>query len=626
MDATTTSPAEAVGKLLSILGSTIASSDGVKPSDLVTSSEILAIELAVKTPCSSSHWPPYVSHALDGFIASPTINEAHLLDFTPPEATEVAMSVEGLLVPTDELASLLASPKQGYDVAVASIRYWAAYDAAFQTLLTLALHNHHLSKIFFDPKASPLSVSVREDAIAAYHLGNYLKKLGCMNIAAQWFQVSSEAEYPLGMVEYAKILCSPGWAYHLSTLSNPTTTSRVTFADARVPGLRIKTSKSLPNHIHKQDLLENSIDASRAISLLHTSHNLEPISESAYLIGMLYLTAPTKSAYQEVLGSSRVGSSTSSPNSSGSPSRSEFAAPESPSRQKWPELFNPKSPKIHILNLHRDFSQAAQYLALAVSISNKNAENDVATSKDMVIATAAAFELAKLNLKLGKEDALERASVLLQGIAALEPSKEIETVIFLASHLLGHCLKQGFGEKGGISKEEEGNAWLKISAVQTNVAVLVGDRGRPNSRIMQIILGSNASRRVLRMAVMCLKRQVESNFDWTFGMFLLGICLKLGVGGVVDVCKGEYWMRRAADTRTWDIKDCDTFVQVCSDLGLMTSIIEIFGASLSDENRTVKVSPSIPNETDDLSPLSAASIDSIASLPPLPKYVLRIII
>ncbi|KAJ3228977.1 hypothetical protein HDU81_005725 [Chytriomyces hyalinus] len=632
--------------------------------DIVAASELASLRVWMQTNTAhtkhSVKWPPYQSHALYALTTDSRLLSRYLLDFTPP-----GVILPQHLVSADTLSGLLADPKHSYDVAVASIRYWASYEPAFQQLFTLAVHNHHPSKIIFDPVTSTFS----EDPIAAYNMGLYIRdKLGLLELAAQWFANSSDGEYPPGMFEYAKFLSSPGWAYHLSSPDAQVEVSP-TSNGQKSPSLKVQTRPSPGNR--QQDLLENSIDSSRAISLLHQSYALEPNPETAFCIGMLYLHAPPRTVYHTVMGEPKSVSS-AVPSAASSPARSllatnssspAFRKPSEPlhvqtnlpasnkSHQEWPETAEPHSTKIRTLNLHRDPVKAAEYLSLVIAdagtaIRNRNIDGPISSppNSDLSVflekrnltsvAAAAAFELAKLYLVIGGDEYSERAVNLLHGVATLTSGSDMEgseRMGIVAAFLLGHCLKRGIGCSNKNKRHDEGDAWIRISNVKQagvkdrrKIEQEGGNSSDLMSHVFQLVLNENTTRKSMAKAAAIIKRLVEQGDENMLNLYVLGVCHRLGVGGVFDAAKGEYWMNRAHATGSFVVPaDCAVIEACLADPALLNTMMDVFGASKTGGDGGIPVSPRVPGSATEeyvSSAVSEKSAYSIASLPPLPSF------
>ncbi|KAJ3402660.1 hypothetical protein HDU80_004890 [Chytriomyces hyalinus] len=633
-------------------------------SDIVAAGELVSLRVWMQTNTANTkhsvRWPPYQSHALYALTTSSRLLSRYLLDFTPPGV----ILPQHLLESAETLRGLLADPKHSYDVAVASIRYWASYEPAFQSLFTLAVHNHHPSKIIFDPVTSPFS----EDPIAAYNMGLYVRdRLGLLELAAQWFANSSDGEYPPGMFEYAKFLSSPGWAYHLSTPDTQVEVSP-TSNGQKSPSSQIQTRLSSGNR--QQDLLENSIDSSRAISLLHQSYALAPNPETAFCIGMLYLHAPPpRTAHHAFLGESKSSASVV-PSAASSPIRSLLPTETSPTirkpseplhvqtnlsasiqSQEWPETVDAHSTKIRTLTLHRDPVKAAEYLSLAIAnagtaIRNRDTDGPVysPTNSDFSlfldkrnltsVAATAAFELAKLYLVIGGDEHSERAVNLLHGVATLTSGSDMEgseRMGIVATFLLGHCLKRGIGCSNKIKRDDEGDAWIRISNVK-QAGVRDRKKMEPMSakssdlmnQALQLVLNENMARKSMAKAVGIIKKLVEQEDENMLNMYVLGVCHRIGVGGLFDAAKGEYWMNRAHATGGFVVPSDYAAIEAClADASLLNNMMDIFGASKTGGDGGIPVSPSVPGsatEENAQSAVSEQSAYSIASLPPLPSF------
>ncbi|KAJ3027810.1 UNVERIFIED_CONTAM: hypothetical protein HDU68_003093, partial [Siphonaria sp. JEL0065] len=451
-----------------------------------------------------------------------------------------------------------SQPKLEYDVSVANIIFWASYTESFKTLYTLALNNHHPSKLFFDPKTSPISAKYN-DSTAAYTLGIFLKNNGLINLSARWFKVSSDGGHPGGMLEYAKVLCCPGWAYYFSQASKPpspsTEETAITFTTPSSAALnpKIDTTKRTLTQL-QQELLENSIDTSLAMSLLHHSYNLEPTAEAAFYIAMIYCTAPTRSSFVKAAMSPAV-----SPRIPSAKLTTNLSTPSESTN--WSQI-PPTSLKIHNLTVYKDFTQAATWFHHALSPLRTSPTTLNLTTH---IHLLSAYNLAKIHLLSSSHENQQQAVSLLHAVAETHQSSvNAESLITTATYLLGHCMTRGIGVYGGEKKYEEGEAWFQICRVRSmsgEEESTVEEKekeeeeeeekkrveyGSDDFKVEVRRLLERVSREVKKLAVGSADGSGRERQISCAPIFMLayGVCLKFGVGSG-DVCKGEFWIQRA---------------------------------------------------------------------------------
>ncbi|KAI9337762.1 hypothetical protein BDR26DRAFT_863510 [Obelidium mucronatum] len=454
-------------------------------------------------------------------------------------------------------------------------------------------------------------------------------------LSAQWLKIASECGHAKAMLEYAKFLCSPGWAFYLTRQTEKTQTAKHTTQPQQ-------QSRITPE---QEALLQNAIDAPLALSLLHRSYSLEPNEDTAFYIAMIYLTAPPLASFSKTL---------STFNSS---YRMQPEGNQSPIN--W-ALVEPTT--AHTLSVHRDVKLAATWF----SRSLPNSSTDPLKTP---IQISAAFNLAKLHLKQDSNESHKTAVNLLQRVVATntqEPN-HTEDMGIAAAYLLGHCLIRGVGldandaedDDAKASRYEQGQAWLQICRIRTEE---VGDKASKDDSInkseaIETALSNAKCQTILTNCFRQLKILVEGvllegNGGEELGegniscspLFMLayGLCLRFGVGTGCqpDECKGVYWIERAKRILGFRIEP-EWNILVGSGLNesksLFMDLRSMFGGHSKKAAATVgreddematgiiglQVSPAVPNLKGSASGDFSSSFE-VASLPPLPpNYTVR---
>ncbi|KAJ3283350.1 Kinesin light chain 3 [Rhizoclosmatium sp. JEL0117] len=517
-------------------------SDAVLSAAAVGAAQKFSSNSAARTP-----WPPRPS-VQTWKAANLDKVEASLVGFAEP-GSPVKHVVEGI-----QEKELLLHPREAYDVAVSNILFWSTYTESFKTLYTLATNNHHPSKLFFSPDQSPISARYN-DIGAAYLLGLFLADLGLINLAAEWFRFAANGGHASAMLEFGKILCTPGWAHFLThnvSESSPTINR---------PNSPISLSPNDPS-------FDNVADTSLALSFLSKSYNLSPSSETAFTIGMIYLTSPSRNAFTRIAGLSPLSTT-------------------SPHFPKSPTVTSPSKTSVHSSPVFRDLPKAVTWLS--------RASKDI-TSDDLFSITAA-YQLANIYLQTPSQSMNEKAVALLRTVCGLSTLRDTDAIC-VAPYLLSLCLRYGIGTS---KKLEEAHAWCNVSDMQR-----LRDYTLP-SEVAKSIAKNKA--KLFRDLFRGIEKLVER--DCKDGMLAYGLCWKFGVGCSVDSKKAFHWIERAGTVQRG--KDVDMLLQIKD----VSEVAALFGGKENkvSDSGIVLVAPPVPNI------VKALLVDtkSVASLPPLPS-------
>ncbi|KAJ3069237.1 hypothetical protein HDU98_007700 [Podochytrium sp. JEL0797] len=537
---------------------------------IVLAAEVLGASLRISfdpdsTINTEGAWPAFAPYrTMDNTLST------SLLGFTSNSSKLVK------LVAADAEDQLMTNPKESYDIAVSNAVFWAYYADAFETAFTLARNNHHPSKLFFDPNLSPISTTYR-DPVASYHLGMFLKSIHIIDLAARWFRVSSDAGHAAGMMEYAKILCSPGWAYNLfKSVSNK--------QEVATEFSNLKIDTTAPVAPPQSQHLDNSTDTSTALSLLLRSYELEPSIEAAFYIGMIYLTSPSRIAFEHATPSIITATPTTLPSQ------------EPPS--------NPSTP------IFRDLPKASTWLTLCLPTPTTPPPQ---TPRETLLQTTAAFHLAKLFLSVpaGPHTLHTTATTLLHTVASASTTAASTVTNVMAAYMLGYCLIHGIGVTSATeSRKDEGTAWLRISHLRHSHHL---------TSHAPVLLPHD--QKILSKAYTSLTRLVGLPQVEPAVSFALGMCFKFGVGGgVVDAGKSGFYVHKAVREGFLMTPEWQSLVSMKGQD--WERVAELFGARIArvngEMNETVLVTPTIP-EIDGVSPAGdLRRFGEMASLPTLP--------
>ncbi|KAJ3123347.1 hypothetical protein HK100_011636 [Physocladia obscura] len=528
---------------------------------------------------NSLPWPPLPSRVY--FQSVNLDDDSNLLGFS--------------ISPKIAQADVSRNPKSKYDTAIANVMILGSCYNSFQTLFSLAMCNHHPSKMFFDPKSSPIS----NDPIAAHKLGIFLLNSHAMiSLALKWFKKSSDAKYPPGMLEYAKILSSPGWAYSETATAPATYSQDLSLKKANLSGVGNMKTKvgNLSVASKTAELLENSIDAIRSLRLLQESYAAETSADAAFCIGMIYMTAPTRAS---------VSKATSRKNSN----------PIYQSNNNADHSF--RTEKITKIMVIRDIAKANAWLTQALELAAIGSP----------IRIYVKYQLARLYLMTSNSSITEQQKSYTAAVNFLRSlvmeveerkllNRVVEIITALSIHLLGTCLKNNIGANCCI--EQVNALHVKFELRYYQLLQRHSSELEITQESLQSITRSHISQNILVKAFSCLgSALVDENRDNQVSFvlkFAYGVCLKFGIGSQIDSSKSMYWINEA--------KKSGGFLKEFDQLALFNAEEQILDAEVKIQE-SYNVSPVVPLQYSLQSPNSISLLarsPPIASLPPLPSY------